>query len=147
MMYERLQTRNIDDLGGVATTMPYLAAFFVVFSMANIGVPGTSGFIGELMVLVSFLKHQPWISAIAALSLIISASYTLWMVRRVFYGPVNPKMTLAEDVSAQERSVLTIFVVCIFFFGLYPKPLSDLLLTSSEAVVTSASHVKIGAKS
>ena len=147
MMYERLKTRNIDDLGGVATTMPYLAAFFVVFSMANIGVPGTSGFIGELMVLVSFLKHQPWISAIAALSLIISASYTLWMVRRVFYGPVNPKMRLAEDVNVQERAVLTIFVACIFFFGLYPKPLSDLLLTSGEAVITSASQVKTGVKS
>ena len=146
MMYERVKTRNIDDLGGVATTMPYLAGFFVVFSMANIGVPGTSGFIGELMVLVSFLKHQPWISATAALTLIISASYTMWMVRRVFYGPVNSKMPLVKDINVQERSVLTLFVVCIFLFGLYPKPLSDLLLTSSEAVIASASHIKIGVK-
>lgn len=147
MMYERLKTRNIDDMGGVATIMPYLASFFVVFSMANIGVPGTSGFIGELLILVSFLKHQPWISAIAGLTLIISASYTLWMVRRVFYGPVNPNMPLAYDVTTHETGVLSIFVACIFLLGLYPKPLGDLLLTSSEMVIASALHSKTGAKS
>ena len=99
--------------------MPYLAAFFMIFSMANVGLPGTAGFVGEILVLVAFLKTHFWIAATAGLTLIISASYTLWMYRQVFFGPVtNELVASAKDICFYEKAVLTIMVL-VYSFWVY----------------------------
>lgn len=148
MIYQRLHTRLIDDFGGLAKHMPYLAAFFMIFSFANIGVPGTSGFVGELMVIIAFMKSHAWISALSALTLVVAASYTLWMYRRVFFGPVrHERVSSASDIIPLEHAVLWIFVICIFALGLYPRPLTDLMEKGSHQVISSATITKIGSAS
>ncbi len=145
MIYERLHTRQISELGGIASKVPYLSAFFLIFCMANIGVPGTSGFVGELLVIASFLKTNLWISFAAGLTLIISASYTLWMYRNVFMGPVAIEGDV-KDVNIFESTVLAVLVACIFLFGVYPKPMGDLLDRSGQQVISQALKFKVGEK-
>jgi len=121
IVYDKLHTRTISDFGGLAHKMPYFAAFFLVFALANIGLPGTSGFVGEFMVILGVYKASFWISFAAALTLIVAASYTLWMYKRVFYGPLNPSLDMPiEDVSCLEKIVLWMLVFAIFAIGLYP---------------------------
>ena len=122
IIYDKLHTRNIADFGGIAKKMPYFAAFFMVFALANVGLPGTSGFVGEFMVILGSFKANFWISFTAALTLIVAASYTLWMYRRVFYGPVNPKISSPlVDVYGVEKLVLWLLVIAIFAIGIYPN--------------------------
>jgi NADH-quinone oxidoreductase subunit M len=128
VVYDRMHTRMIKDYGGVANVMPMFAAFFVLFAMANSGLPGTSGFVGEFMVILAAFQQSPWIGAIAALTLIIGAAYTLWMVKRVMYGEVaNANVAALKDLRGHEFLVLALFAAAVLYFGIHPKPLTDLM--------------------
>jgi NADH-quinone oxidoreductase subunit M len=128
IIYDRMHTRMIKDYGGVANVMPMFAAFMVLFAMANSGLPGTSGFVGEFMVILAAFQLSPWIAATAALTLIIGAAYTLWMVKRVLYGEVaNANVAALKDLRGHEFLVLALFAVAVLYFGVHPKPLTDLM--------------------
>lgn len=128
VVYDRMHTRMIKDYGGVANVMPMFAAFMVFFAMANSGLPGTSGFVGEFMVILAAFQQSPWIAAIAALTLIIGAAYTLWMVKRVLYGEVaNANVAALKDLRGHEFLVLALFAAAVLYFGIHPKPLTDLM--------------------
>ena len=126
VLYDRIHSRQIADYGGVANTMPVFAAFFVLFAMANSGLPGTSGFIGEFLVILAAMKASFWISFLAATTLITGAAYTLWMVKRVVYGAVaNDKVAALKDVGAREMTFLVLLAAAVLALGIYPKPLAD----------------------
>jgi len=128
VMYDRLHTRMIKDYGGVANVMPWFAAFMVLFAMANCGLPGTSGFVGEFMVILAAFQDSPLIALLAAFTLIIGAAYTLWLVKRVIFGEVgNDKVAKMKDLDAREWIVLGAFAVAVLAVGVYPKPLTDLM--------------------
>jgi len=128
VVYDRMHSRMIKDYGGVANSMPWFAAFFVLFAMANSGLPGTSGFVGEFMVILAAFQHSPMVAALAALTLIIGAAYTLWLVKRVIFGEVaNANVGSLKDINGREALVLGAFALGVLFFGIYPKPLTDLM--------------------
>ncbi len=128
VLYDRLHTRMIRDYGGVVNVMPVFAVFMVFFGMANCGLPGTSGFVGEFMVILAAFQSNPWVAALAAFTLIIGAAYTLWLVKRVVFGDVtNPKVAELADMNFREKIVLGSFAAATLFFGIYPKPLTDLM--------------------
>ena len=128
VVYDRMHTRQIKDYGGVANVMPWFAVFMVLFAMANSGLPGTSGFVGEFMVILAAFQYSPWVAAGAGLTLIIGAAYTLWLVKRVLFGEVaNPQVAALKDVRFNEAFVLTLFALAVLTFGIYPKPLTDLM--------------------
>ncbi|MCD9030919.1 NADH-quinone oxidoreductase subunit M [Luteimonas sp. Y-2-2-4F] len=128
VLYDRMHTRMIKDYGGVANVMPWFAAFMVFFSMANSGLPGTSGFVGEFMVILAAFQSHPLIAFTAALTLIIGAAYTLWLVRRVLYGEVaNAHVAALSDINRREALVLGVFAIGVLAIGVYPKPLTDLM--------------------
>jgi NADH-quinone oxidoreductase subunit M len=131
VVYDRMHSRMIKDYGGVVNTMPWFAAFFVLFAMANSGLPGTSGFVGEFMVILATFQQSPVIAAIAASTLVIGAAYTLWMVKRVIFGEVaNSNVAALKDINGREVLVLGAFAAGVLFIGIYPKPLTDLMDTS-----------------
>lgn len=124
MIYEQMHTRRINDFGGVAKTMPIFAAFFMVFAMSNVGLPGTSGFVGEFMIILSTFKASFWVTLLAASTLVIGAAYTLWMVMRVFYGPVVRKPVAAlHDVSGMNTAIFVLLAIAVFWIGFYPNAL------------------------
>jgi NADH-quinone oxidoreductase subunit M len=128
VMYDRLHTRMIKDYGGVANVMPWFAAFMVLFAMANCGLPGTSGFVGEFMVILAAFQDSPLVALLAAFTLIIGAAYTLWLVKRVVFGEIgNDKVEKMQDLDAREWIVLGSFAVAVLALGVYPKPLIDLM--------------------
>jgi NADH-quinone oxidoreductase subunit M len=128
VLYDRMHSRMIRDYGGVVNTMPWFAAFFVLFAMANSGLPGTSGFVGEFMVILAAFQQNWMVAAVAALTLIIGAAYTLWMVKRVVFGAVaNDHVKALKDIGGREALVLGAFAAGTLFFGLYPRPLTDLM--------------------
>jgi NADH-quinone oxidoreductase subunit M len=128
VVYDRMHTRMIKDYGGVANVMPWFAVFFVFFGMANSGLPGTSGFVGEFMVILASFQKHPYIAVVAALTLIIGAGYTLWLVKRVLYGEVaNSHVAELKDINWREALVLGVFAAGTLAIGVYPKPLTDLL--------------------
>lgn len=121
-------SRLIKDYGGVANTMPIFAAFFMLFCMSNVGLPGTAGFVGEFMVLMSALKAHFYIAVLAALTLILSASYTLWMYKRIFFGPIaNDYVANFQDITWAEKVNYILLTIGVFFVGLYPEPIINLL--------------------
>jgi NADH-quinone oxidoreductase subunit M len=121
-------SRQIKDYGGIAKTMPVFSAFFLVFAMSNIGLPGTAGFVGEFMVIMSAFQAHFWISLIAATTLILAASYTLWMYKRVFFGPVaNDYVANFKDITVLERINYILLAGGVFFLGLYPQPVLNVL--------------------
>lgn len=121
-------SRLIKDYGGVANTMPIFAAFFMLFAMSNVGLPGTAGFVGEFMVVMSAFQSQLWIAVFAALTLLLSASYTLWMYKRVFFGPVtNEYVANFKDISFTEKINYILLAAGVFFVGLYPQPIINVL--------------------
>jgi NADH-quinone oxidoreductase subunit M len=128
VMYDRLHTRMIRDYGGLANVMPWFATFFVLFAMANCGLPGTSGFVGEFMVILAAFQDNFWIALLAAFTLIIGAAYTLWLVKRVIFGKVeSQKVAKMEDLNIREWIVLGTFAAGVLLIGIYPKPLVDLM--------------------
>ena len=128
VLYDRMHTRMIRDYGGVANVMPWFAVLFVFFAMANAGLPGTSGFVGEFMVIVASFQDHPFSALAAATTLIIGAAYTLWLVKRVMYGEVaNVHVAEMKDINGREALVLGVFAVGVLAIGLWPKPLTDLM--------------------
>ena len=133
VLYDRVHSRQIDDYGGVVNTMPIFAAFMVLFAMANSGLPGTSGFVGEFMVILASFKANFWFAFLAATTLILGAAYSLWMVKRVVFGDIgNDNVRQLEDVNAREFVILASLAVMVLFFGLYPAPLIDVMHASVD---------------
>jgi NADH-quinone oxidoreductase subunit M len=144
VMYDRLHTRMIRDYGGLANVMPWFAAFFVFFSMANCGLPGTSGFVGEFMVILSAFQDDFWIAALAAFTLIIGAAYTLWLVKRVIFGKVeSPRVAKMQDMNLREWIVLGTFAAGVLAIGIYPKPLVSLMDGAVREIVQNLMLAKV----
>ncbi len=128
VMYDRMHTRNIADYGGVVNTMPKFAAFMMLFAMANCGLPATSGFVGEFMVIMGAMKANFWLAFLAASTLILGAAYTLWMYKRVIFGAVaNDHVAGLKDLNSREFLVLALLAVAVLFMGIYPKPFTDVM--------------------
>ncbi len=145
VMYDRLHTRLIKDYGGLARTMPWFAAFVVLFAMANCGLPGTSGFVGEFMVILASFKANAWVSLCAAFTLIIGAGYTLWLVKRVIFGDVKSEaVRKMPDINAREACVLGAFAVAVLILGVWPGPLTHLMDASVSHLVSQALTTKVG---
>ncbi len=144
VLYDRLHSREISTYGGVVNVMPKFAALMVFFCMANAGLPGTSGFVGEFMVIIAAFKASFWYSFFAALTLILGAAYTLWMVKRVVFGPVaNAKVASLTDMNGRESLVLGVLAVAVLLLGLYPAPLLNIMEASVHHLVTQAVHSKL----
>ncbi len=144
VLYDRVHSREIASYGGVVNTMPKFAAFSVLFAMANCGLPGTAGFVGEWMVILAAVKFNFWIGLAAASALIFGAAYTLWMVKRVYLGPVvNDDVKALSDINAREFVMLSILAVAVMVMGLYPKPFTDVMNASVEQLIQQASVSKL----
>ena len=142
VLYDRVHSRQISDYGGVANTMPVFAAFFVLFAMANSGLPGTSGFVGEFTVILGTLKVSWWYAFLAATTLVFGAAYTLWMVKRVVYGAVaNEHVAELKDVGRREAAFLVLLAIAVLAMGIYPKPFSDVMNPSIQELLR---HVAAG---
>jgi len=127
VLYERMHSRQIADYGGVVNTMPNFAAFAVLFAMANVGLPGTSGFVGEFLVILGAIQANFWYAFLAATTLIFGAAYTLWMVKRVYFGDVaNEHVAKLQDLSKREFLILAILAAAVLAFGVYPQPLTEM---------------------
>lgn len=136
VMYDRVHSRQIADYGGVAHKMPVFAAFFVLFAMANSGLPGTSGFVGEFLVIMGAVKANFWYALLAATTLIFGAAYTLWMVKRVFFGVVsNEHVAHLSDITLREKLIFSILAICVLGMGLYPLPFSEMMHASVNNLI------------
>jgi NADH-quinone oxidoreductase subunit M len=145
VLYDRMHSRMIADYGGVANRMPVFAAFFVLFAMANSGLPGTSGFIGEFMVILGTIKVSFWYAFLAASTLIFGAAYTLWMVKRVIFGEVaNGNVAALMDVNRREIVFLALLAVLVLWMGVYPKPLSDVMNPTIQELLRHVAQTKLG---
>ncbi|MBJ6984486.1 NADH-quinone oxidoreductase subunit M [Luteimonas sp. MC1750] len=144
VLYDRMHTRMIRDYGGVANVMPWFAAFYVLFAFANSGLPGTSGFVGEFMVIVASFQHHPLIAFVAALTLILGAGYTLWLVKRVMYGEVgNAHVAAMKDINGREALVLGVFAAGVLLIGIWPRPLTDLMEPSIAQLADMLANSKL----
>jgi NADH-quinone oxidoreductase subunit M len=144
VLYDRVHSRQIADYGGVINTMPWFGAFAVLFAMANSGLPGTSGFVGEFMVILAATKASLGIAALAALTLILGAAYTLWLVKRVIFGDVgNQHVAELKDLNGREWIVMSTLAVCVLAIGLWPDPLVQVMQTSVEALLQQVQQSKI----
>ena len=131
VMYDRMHSRMIADYGGVANTMPKFAAFMMLFSMANAGLPATSGFVGEFMVIMGAMKFNFWVAFLSATTLIFGAAYTLWMYKRVIFGEVaNAEVGALQDINAREFVILGLLAIMVLWMGLHPAPLTDVMHVS-----------------
>lgn len=144
VLYDRLHTRQIADYGGVINRMPKFAALFLLFSMANAGLPATSGFVGEFLVILGAVQFDFLIGLLAATALIWGAGYSLWMYKRVVFGPVaNPNVDKMEDVNRREFWLLMLMAALVLFMGIYPKFFTDLIQVSVEQLLTHVSQTKL----
>ena len=146
VLYDRVHSRQIEAYGGVANTMPMFAAFAVLFAMANSGLPGTSGFVGEFMVILGSIQVNFWYAFLASFTLIFGAAYTLWMVKRVFYGDVaNENVAALKDLNKREFLILAILAVLVLGVGVYPEPLTNVTNATVNQLLTHLSHSKLPA--
>jgi NADH-quinone oxidoreductase subunit M len=146
VLYDRVHSRMISDYGGVANTMPVFAAFFVLFAMANSGLPGTSGFVGEFTVILGTMKTSFWYTFLAATTLVFGAAYTLWMVKRVVYGAVaNDHVAKLSDVGSREILFLALLAISVLAMGIDPRPLSDAMNPSIQELLRHVAVPKVGA--
>jgi len=144
VLYDRVHSRQIVDYGGVANTMPVFAAFFMLFAMANSGLPGTSGFVGEFMVILGAVKVNFWYAFAAATTMVFGAAYTLWMYKRVIFGPVaNDHVKHLHDIGRREKLVMLSLAVAVLLVGLYPLPLSEILHASVNDLLVHLARSKI----
>jgi NADH-quinone oxidoreductase subunit M len=144
VLYDRLHSRMIADYGGVANTMPWFASLAVLFFMANSGLPGTSGFVGEFMVILASFQANFWYAFMAGLTLILGAAYSLWLVKRVIFGDVgNNEVAMLEDINAREALVLGTIAVAVLLVGLWPEPLVDLMHASVDSLLQHIQQSKI----
>ncbi|HGX92714.1 MAG TPA: NADH-quinone oxidoreductase subunit M, partial [Candidatus Tenderia sp.] len=144
VMYDRMHSRKISDYGGVVNTMPVFAALMVFFAMANAGLPGTSGFVGEFMVILSAFQANVWYAFLAATTLILGAAYTLWMVKRVIFGDVkNEKVAALKDINAREGLVLGSLAFFTLLIGIWPAPLVDVMHATVDNLLQQAITSKL----
>ena len=144
VLYDRVHSRDISAYGGVANVMPKFAALAVLFAMANCGLPGTAGFVGEWMVILATTGFNFWIAALAATALIFGAAYTLWMVKRVYFGDVaNHHVAELKDVNAREFFMLAVLAVAVLAMGLYPKPFTDVMHVSVDELLKHVAQSKL----
>jgi NADH-quinone oxidoreductase subunit M len=143
-VYERMHTRRVQDFGGIVNTMPLFASFFMLFAMANAGLPGTSGFVGEFMVILGSVQAGFWVTFWAATTLIIGAAYTLWMYKRVIFGKVtNAKVATLKDLSHYETSAYVLLALMVIAMGVYPKPILDYVHQSVSHTLAQADKSKL----
>jgi len=136
VLYDRMHTHEIADFGGVINRMPKFVTFFVLFSMANAGLPATSGFVGEFMVILGAVQYDFWVGVLAAIALILGAAYSLWMVKRVAFGPVaNDEVNKLQDINGREFLVLGLMAVMVLYMGIHPKPFTDVMHVSVQALL------------
>jgi NADH-quinone oxidoreductase subunit M len=146
VLYDRLHSRMIADYGGVANTMPWFASLAVLFFMANSGLPGTSGFVGEFMVILAAFQANFWYAFLAALTLILGAAYSLWLVKRVIFGDVgNKEVAALEDINAREALVLGTIAAAVLLVGLWPEPLVNLMHASVDSLLQHIQQPKFAA--
>jgi NADH-quinone oxidoreductase subunit M len=144
VMYDRLHSRQIADYGGVANKMPVFAAFFMLFAMANSGLPGTSGFVGEFMVIMGAMQVNFWYAFLAATTLIFGAAYTLWMYKRVVFGAVaNPAVEALQDINRREILILAILAAAVLWMGVYPLPLTEVMHTTVDELLAHVARGKL----
>jgi len=144
VLYDRVHSRQIVDYGGVANKMPVFAAFFMLFAMANSGLPGTSGFVGEFLVIMGAVKANFWYAFLAASTLVFGAAYTLWMYKRVIFGAVaNDHVAHLHDIGMREIIVFTVLAVAVLVIGVYPLPVSDILHTSVNDLLVHLARSKL----
>jgi len=142
VLYDRMHSREISAYGGVVNTMPKFAFFAVFFAMANSGLPATSGFVGEFMVILGAIKVNFWVAFGAAITLILGAAYTLWMVKRVIFGDIaNDRVRELTDVNSREMLFLGVLAVAVLAMGVYPKPFTDVMHVSVDTLLK---HVAVG---
>ncbi|WP_321788810.1 NADH-quinone oxidoreductase subunit M [Burkholderia pyrrocinia] len=144
VLYDRVHSREIADYGGVVNVMPKFAAFAMLFSMANCGLPGTSGFVGEFMVILAAVQYNFWIAFGAAFTLILGAAYTLWMYKRVYFGAVaNDHVAKLKDIGRREFLMLAVLAAFTMLMGLYPKPFTDVMHVSVENLLSHVAQSKL----
>jgi len=144
VLYDRVHSREISDYGGVAHTMPWFAMFAVLFFMANSGLPGTSGFVGEFMVILAAFKADFWFAFFASMTLILGASYSLWLVKRVFYGEVaNDRVAALDDLGPREWIVMVVLALLTLGLGLWPYPLIEMMEPSVANLVEHITTTKV----
>jgi NADH-quinone oxidoreductase subunit M len=141
VLYDRVHSREIASYGGVVNSMPTFAAFAVFFAMANCGLPGTAGFVGEWMVILGAVQFNFMVGALAATTLIFGAAYTLWMVKRVYFGPVTHEhVRELTDINGRETLMLSLLAIAVLVMGIYPKPFTD---TMHVSVTELLKHVSV----
>jgi NADH-quinone oxidoreductase subunit M len=144
VMYDRMHSRDISAYGGVINTMPRFAAFMVLFALANTGLPGTSGFVGEFLVILASFKASFWYSVLAATTLILGAAYTLWLVKRVVFGPIaNDHVASLTDLNTREFVVLGVLALAVLLLGVWPAPLVNMMEASVHHLVDQAVATKV----
>jgi NADH-quinone oxidoreductase subunit M len=145
VLYDRVHSRQIADYGGVANTMPKFAGFMMLFTMANAGLPGTSGFIGEFMVILAAFSANFWYAVLAATTLIVGAAYSLWMYKRVIFGEVaNSHVAELDDINRREILILSLLAIAVLALGLYPKMLTDIMEPSVQHLLNCGLQSKLG---
>jgi NADH-quinone oxidoreductase subunit M len=131
-----MHTREIAAYGGLVNRMPLYAAAFMVFTLANVGLPGTSGFVGEFLALIGTFRVNTWVATLATLGVILSAAYALWLYRRIIFGPIEkPSLARIKDLDQREIAVLAPLVALTILFGVYPKPVLDISAASVAALL------------
>ena len=141
VVYDRLHTREIAVYGGVVKKMPIYAAFFLIFTMANIGLPGTSGFVGEFLTLLGAFKVNLYVAFFATMGVILSAAYALWLYKRVIFGVItNDEIEKLSDINLREYIILSPFVLLIILFGIYPNMVIDLTSVSTTNLIENYNH-------
>jgi NADH-quinone oxidoreductase subunit M len=144
VLYDRMHSRQIADYGGVVNSMPKFAAFFMLFAMANAGLPGTSGFVGEFMVALGAVQYNFWVAFVAATTLIVGAAYTLWMYKRVVFGAVaNKHVAELEDINGREFAFLAILAACTLIMGIYPLPVTEVMHASVNELLQHVATSKL----
>jgi len=144
VLYDRVHSREIAAYGGVVNTMPRFTTFALLFALANCGMPGTAGFVGEWMVILGAVRANFWLGLMAATALILGAAYTLWMFKRVYFGePGNDKVRALSDINAREFLMLALLAVAVLWMGLYPKPITDVMDASVANLIKQAAVSKL----
>jgi NADH-quinone oxidoreductase subunit M len=144
VLYDRVHSREIASYGGVVNTMPKFAAFALLFAMANCGLPGTAGFVGEWMVILGAVEYNFWIGMAAATALIFGAAYTLWMVKRVYLGAIaNEDVRNLVDINAREFLVMALLAIAVLYMGIYPKPFTDVMDASVADLLQHVAQSKL----
>ncbi len=144
VLYDRVHSRKIADYGGVVNTMPTFAAFAVLFAMANVGMPGTSGFVGEFLVILGAMQENFWFAFLAATILIFGAAYTLWLIKRVLYGAVaNKHVAEMQDINKREFFILALLALMVLGFGVYPQPITEITHATVSQLLSHLAQSKL----